>query len=129
MNVALWAEIRRLVEIEKLSARAIAKRLHCSRHTVAAAIASPQPPASKTACRTSLLEPRLPQINDLLAKYPELSAVRIHEEIARGSAGYAGSTDGTAVNIFHLFARSALCFFLRACSRSFQADEWPPATL
>ena len=28
-----------------------------------------------------------------MAKYPELSAVRIHEEIARGPAGYAGSTD------------------------------------
>ena len=26
MNVALWAEIRRLAEIEKLSARAIARR-------------------------------------------------------------------------------------------------------
>ena len=38
MNVALWAEIRRLAEIEKLSGRAISRRLHCSRHTVAAAL-------------------------------------------------------------------------------------------
>ena len=45
MNVALWAEIRRLAEIEKLSGRMIAQRLHCSRHTVAAALAMPQPPA------------------------------------------------------------------------------------
>ena len=37
MNVALWAEIRRLAEIEKLSARAIARRLHCSCRTVAKA--------------------------------------------------------------------------------------------
>ncbi len=29
MNVALWAEIRRLAEIEKLSGRAISRRLHC----------------------------------------------------------------------------------------------------
>ena len=35
MNVALWAEIRRLAEIEKLSARKIARRLNCSRDTVA----------------------------------------------------------------------------------------------
>ena len=35
MNVALWAEIRRLAEIEKLSGRVIARRLHCARHTVA----------------------------------------------------------------------------------------------
>jgi transposase len=93
MNVALWAEIRRLAEIEKLSARAIARRLHCSRHTVAAALTMQQPPTRATRRRGSLLEPYLPQINDLLAKYPELSAVRIHEEIAHGPAGYAGSTD------------------------------------
>ena len=46
MNVALWAEIRRLSEIEKLSGRAIARRLHCSRHTVAAALKLQQPPTS-----------------------------------------------------------------------------------
>ncbi len=33
MKVALWAEIRRLSEIEKLSGHVIARRLHCSRHT------------------------------------------------------------------------------------------------
>ena len=38
MNVAFWAEVRRLAEIEKLSGRAISRRLHCSRHTVAAAL-------------------------------------------------------------------------------------------
>jgi transposase len=91
MNVALWAEIRRLTEIEKLSARAIARRLHCSRHTVAAALARPQPPAREASRRASRLEPYRNQINDLLARYPELSAVRIHEEIARGPAGYGGS--------------------------------------
>ena len=32
MKVALWAEIRRLSEIEKLSGWAVARRLHCSRH-------------------------------------------------------------------------------------------------
>ena len=91
MNVALWAEIRRLAEIEKLSGRAIARRLHCSRHTVAAALKLPQPPASAAARRASLLDPYLEQIKDLLAKYPELSAVRIREEIARGPQGYTGS--------------------------------------
>ena len=30
MNVGLWAEIRRLAEIDKLSIRAIARRLHCA---------------------------------------------------------------------------------------------------
>ena len=84
MNVALWAEIRRLAEIDKLSGRAIARRLHCSRHTVAAALKLQQPPAQTAAPRASLLDPYLEQIKDLLAKYPDLSAVRIREEIARG---------------------------------------------
>ncbi len=35
MKVGLWAEIRRLAEIEKLSARVISRRLRCSWRTVA----------------------------------------------------------------------------------------------
>ena len=41
--------------------------------------------------RTSLLDAYRAKIDALLAKYPELSAVRIHEEIARGPDGYTGS--------------------------------------
>ena len=92
MKVALWAEIRRLAEIEKLSGRVIAQRLHCSRHTVAAALDLQQPPSSQAARRASVLDPYVEQINNLLAKYPDLSAVRIREEIARGPHGYTGST-------------------------------------
>jgi transposase len=92
MNVALWAEIRRLAEIDQLSGRAIARRLHCSRHTVAAALQLQQPPAQTATPRASLLDPYVEQIKELLAKCPDLSAVRIHEEIARGPHGYRGST-------------------------------------
>ena len=91
MNVALWAEIRCLAEIDKLSGRVIARRLHCSRHTVAAALQLQQPPAPQAARRVSLLDPYVDQIKDLLVKYPDLSAVRIREEIARGPQGYTGS--------------------------------------
>jgi transposase len=91
MKVSLWAEIRRLAEIEKLSARVIARRLHCSSRTVAQALKWEQPPTRPVPSRVSLLDPYRPKINALLAKYPELSAVRIHEEIARGPAGYTGS--------------------------------------
>ena len=45
MNVGLWAEIRRLAEIEKLSGRAIARRLRCSRQLVTVALRLDQPPA------------------------------------------------------------------------------------
>jgi transposase len=91
MNVALWAEIRRLAEIEKCSCRAIARRLHCSRHTVAAALQLDQPPGREVSQRTSLLDPYKAKIDALLAKAPDLSAVRIREEIARGPEGYQGS--------------------------------------
>ena len=91
MNVAIWAEIRRLAEIEKLSGRAISQRLHCSRHTVAAALELDQPPASRVSRYASNLDAHTAKIDALLAKYPDLSAVRIREEIARGPDGYTGS--------------------------------------
>ena len=91
MNVAVWAEIRRLAELEKLSGRAIAEQLHCSRHTVAAALKRDQPPARQVSRRATLLDPHRAKIDALLAKYPNLSAVRVCEEIARGPQGYTGS--------------------------------------
>jgi transposase len=91
MKVGLWAEIRRLAEIEKLSARVIARRLGCSWRTVARALELEQPPARPVLSRVSRLDPYKAKIDALLAKYPELSAVRIHEEIARGPNGYTGS--------------------------------------
>jgi transposase len=91
MNIGLWAEIRRLAEVEKLSGRAIARRLRCSRYLIAAALELDQPPSHQVAHRSSRLDPYKSKIDALLAKYPELSAVRVHEEIARGPDGYTGS--------------------------------------
>ena len=48
-----------------------------------------QPPARQVGRRASLLDPHKAKINALVAKYPELSAVRVREEIARN--GYTGS--------------------------------------
>ncbi|HYT89002.1 MAG TPA: IS21 family transposase [Gemmataceae bacterium] len=91
MNVALWAEIRRLAEIEKLSGCAISRRLRCSRRTVAAALKQDRPPVRQAARRASILDPYKAKIDALLIKSPDLSAVRIREEIARGPEGYTGS--------------------------------------
>jgi transposase len=91
MNVAQWAEIRRLHEIEKLRGRVIARRLHCSRHTVAKALRLDQPPTREVAARSSILDPFVAKIDALVARYPDLSAVRIREEIAKPPEGYAGS--------------------------------------
>lgn len=131
MNVGLWAEIRRLAEIEQLSGRTIAQRLRCSRHTVAAALAMPQPPvcigeggvAKRTASpgrparqRASLVEPYRQQIHDLLDKYPDLSAVRIREEIAR--QGYTGGA---------CILRRYLRTVRPARGRVYQEVHWEPA--
>jgi len=91
MKVSLWAEIRRLHEIEKLSARAIATRLQCSRHTVRKALLMVAPPRQTLESRSSVLDPYHPRIDALITKYPELSAVRVLEEIAQGPDAYTGS--------------------------------------
>jgi transposase len=90
MKVALWAEIRRLAEIEKLSGWAIARRLHCGRHTVDMALKLDQPPTQGVVHRTGILDAHRSKVDALLTKYPNLSAVRICEEIARGPGGYTG---------------------------------------
>lgn len=118
MNVALWAEIRRLAEIDKLSGRAIAERLHCSRHTVADALNMPQPPTSKPTRRPSLLDPYVERIKGLLAKHPDLSAERIREEIAREPQGYTGS-----IHILRRYLRQVR----PARGRVYQAVHYEPA--
>ena len=91
MKVALWAEIRRLSEREKLSVRQIARQLHCARRTVTKALQLAEPPTGRAQPRPSRLEPYVARITALLEKYPRLSATRVHEEIADGPEGYSGS--------------------------------------
>ena len=91
MKVSQWAEIRRLVEVEKLSHRAVALRLRCCQKTVARALRMDHPPDEKRGpARGSLLDPWKPKIDALLARYPQLSATRVMEEIRRGPDGYRG---------------------------------------
>lgn len=92
MKVSLWAEIRRLHEVERLSKRAIAARLHCCRTTVNKALAMSQPPSSTASpTRDSALDPYKPKIDALVAEFPELTAVRVWEEIRKPPDGYRGS--------------------------------------
>ena len=92
MRVSQWAEIRRLHEVEGLSQRGIARRLGCDRTTVRKALAMPRPPDETTrAKRSSILDPHKKKIDALVTQFPELSAVRIWEEIRKGPDGYSGS--------------------------------------
>jgi len=90
VRVELWAEIRRLREVERLTARQIAARLGCCRKTVRKALAHTTPPDSRLKPRRSILDPYKPKIDAIVAKFPDLSAVRVREEIARGEGGYRG---------------------------------------
>lgn len=114
MKVALWAEIRRLHEVEGLSGRAIAARLHCCRATVSKALAMSDRPSPTSAGRQPgpaalhpSLEPYQQKIEALVRDYPELSAVRIWEEIRQGPNGYQGSV--ITVRRFVRMLRPARC--------------------
>jgi transposase len=118
MKIGLWAEIHRLAEMENLSRRAIARRLRCSRYLVTAALERDQSPAPPVARRSSRLDPYKARIDALLAKYPDLSAVRIHEEIARGNDGYTGSV---------ITVRRYVCSIRPARGRVYQEVHYEPA--
>ena len=91
MKVSLWAEIRRLHEVEQLSQRAIASRLRCCHTTVRKALALEQPPSQVARQqRQSKLDRFKPRIDELIKRYPRLSAIRVLEEIAKGEDGYRG---------------------------------------
>jgi transposase len=89
MKVGLWAEIHRLHEMERLSNRAIARRIRCCRKTVEKALKLTEFP-HKTTPRRSIIDPFKPQIDQLIQndKKCELTAVRVVEEIAK--KGYKG---------------------------------------
>ena len=85
MKVSQWAEIRRLAEVEKLSQRAIARRLRCCQRTVKKALDMEQPPdETRRPERGSILDPYKPKIQALIEKCPELSAMRVLEELRKG---------------------------------------------
>ena len=118
MNVALWAEIRRLAEIEKLSHRAIARRLLCCAKTVKKALGMERPPGQHPRpSQASLLDPYKKQLDALLAQSPDLSAVRLLEEIGRGAAGYTGG-----ISLVRRYVRQVR----RPRGRIYQAVDWQP---
>jgi len=91
MDAELWASIRRLYEVEKLSKSAIAARLHVHRQTVRRALASPQGPpvdARKPACKPGKVDAYDGYLGRRLKEYPELSAAKLLIELRR--MGYEG---------------------------------------
>ena len=115
MKVSLWAEIHRLSEIEHLSGRAIAKRLSCSTRTVEKALDMKDPPTQTPKPRGCILDPYKPSVDRWIAKYPDLSAVRILEEIKK--EGYLGEIT---------LVRNYLREVRPSRGRVYQEVEYPP---
>jgi hypothetical protein len=89
LGVELWAEIRRMKHVERLSQREIHRRTGVHRDTIRRALASPEPPRyGPRAPRASKLDPFLATIEELLGEEPMLSGVRVREELER--LGYDG---------------------------------------
>lgn len=87
MDTQIWAEIRRLKEVDKLSEREIARRLMISRGKVRRALTC-LPSQRPTRERVSKLDAFQLTVEEILAEYPKLSGVRIFEKLK--AAGYSG---------------------------------------
>jgi transposase len=115
VKIEIWASIRHLYHIEKLSKKAIARKLGLDPKTVRRALkqetfspASPHP-------RTSKLDAYKEKIAELLKHYANLNAVRIHEEIRK--MGYPGG-----ISILRDYLKT-----LRPSAKTFLAIRTTPA--
>lgn len=90
MDAELWAVIRRLFEVEKLSQTAIANRLRIHLRTVSKALKSTEgpPPDGRRGSVRSKLEPYKSYLQTRLKDYPELTGAKLLAEIR--TMGYAG---------------------------------------
>lgn len=76
-----WAEIRRLYRAERLSIKAIARRLGISRNTVRKAVVSSQPPRYVRKPAGSIVDVVEPQIRLLLQEFPEMPSTAVMERV------------------------------------------------
>ena len=81
ITVEDWAEIRRLYLAERMSIKAIAKKLCLARNTVRSAVRSVQPPRYVRAGSGSIVDEVEPRIRALLRDFPQMPATVIAERI------------------------------------------------
>lgn len=76
-----WAEIRRLYLAERMSIKAIARKLGLARNTVRSAVRSVTPPRYVRAGSGSVVDAVEPRIRELLKEFPQMPATVIAERI------------------------------------------------
>ena len=108
ISVDQWAEIRRLHRMEGMSIRAISRRLGMARETVTRVLRASGPPVYQRAAQASKLDPFKRRIAELLAEYPRLSAVRVHEIIC--GEGFQGGVTIVRVHLRQVRPRPVNAF-------------------
>lgn len=120
VGVQEWAEIRRMVLVERRSQRDVARRLGLARGTVAKAVHSQRPPRYVRAAAGSKLDPLKPWICEQLRADPRMPSQRLRE--LAGEVGYAGGK-----TIFDDYVREVRPRFL--VKRTFQRTVYRPGEL
>ncbi len=89
MNTQIWAEIRRLKEVDKCSISEIARRMNIDRKTIRKALESDHGVDGRAArIKHSKLDAYKGHIIDRLKEYPRMPATTLYDEICR--LGYEG---------------------------------------
>jgi transposase len=121
IGVEQWAEIRRLVLVEKVSQRETARRLGIARETVLRAVMSPTPPSySRRPGVASKLDRFKGWVCAQLAAEPSVTSQRLREMAVE--LGYEGGR-----SIFDAFVREQRLWL--APARTFQWTIYRPAEL
>jgi hypothetical protein len=120
VGVEQWAEIRRLVLVERRSQRQVAKSLGLARDTVARAVASGSPPRYERASVGSKLDPFKEWICGQLRADPTIQSLRLREMASE--VGYQGGK-----SIFDDYVREVRPRF--QVRRTFQRTIYRPGEL
>ncbi len=96
MTPEIWAEVRRLFHVEKLSQREIGRHLRIDRGTVRRALKRDHAPTKPSRSRGSIVGPFRKDVEEILAETPGMTGVRMLEELER--RGFQGKI--TAVRNF-----------------------------
>ena len=120
LGVEQWAEIRRLVLVERRSQRQVAKSLGVARDTVARAVASDTPPRYERASVGSKLDPFREWVCEQLLADPTIQSLRLREMAI--DLGYQGGK-----SIFDDYVREVRPRF--RVRRTFQRTIYRPGEL
>jgi hypothetical protein len=120
IGVELWAEVRRMYRVERLSIREIHRRTGLHRNTIRRALSGDEPPRYRRSASSSKLDPLKPWIEEQLGVDPRIPAKRLRE--LAEELGYRGGK-----TIFDDYVREVRPRYLRR--RTYQRTIYRPGEL